>query len=154
MANGPTNAPVASAGPALEAPPSLVGSQPDHPRRIGFAPGPVATIPAPLEPAQNVLQNVLIDVPVAGAGNGVQNVPEDGPANGGLPDIPGIQWEQNARGGWEAWHAPPGAVRRADKTYLGYVGVRKLAGWKAAPNFPELVAEWIAAKRGEKGISV
>lgn len=152
MANGPTNAPVASAGPVDFLPQVSIGSQPDHPRRIGFTSGPVATIPVPSEPAQNVLQNVLIDVPVAGAGNSVQNAPEDGPENDGLPALPGVQWEQNARGGWEAWHVPPGAVRRADKTYLGYVGVRKLAGWKAAPDFAAQVAEWIAAKREEKGI--
>lgn len=71
-----------------------------------------------------------------------------------LPTLANVQWEENRSGGWEAWHCPPGAVHRREKTYLGYLGVRKLRQWeKESPEqFRELVTNWIAEKRREKKI--
>lgn len=69
-----------------------------------------------------------------------------------LPELPRVSWEPNKSGGWEGWHVPPGAIRRADKVYLGYLGRRVLDGWKGRPDFADLVAGWVRAKRVEKGI--
>lgn len=69
-----------------------------------------------------------------------------------LPAIPGIQWELNARGGFEAWHCPAGAVHRKDKTYLGYLGKRVIAG-SAPDQLDQVARSWIADKMKEKGIS-
>lgn len=66
-----------------------------------------------------------------------------------LPAIEGVQWERNARGGWEAWHVPPGATHRRHKTYLGYLGKRALA--TATPDsLPQIVRAWIQARRQAK----
>ncbi len=64
-----------------------------------------------------------------------------------MPSIDGIRWEQNARGGWEAWIDPPGAARRSDRTYLGDSGKRKLT---AAT--PDTIREWVRSRQAEKGI--
>jgi hypothetical protein len=71
-----------------------------------------------------------------------------------LKVLPSIQWEHKRDGSIEAWHAPEGARKRAEKTYLGRIGKRRLAGWLAEPSdkLPAIVAEWIATKRAEKGI--
>lgn len=72
----------------------------------------------------------------------------------GLPLLQGIQWEPHSDGGKEAWHVPPGARHRKDKTYLGYVGKRQLSAWgKLDPDARQKAVEsWIAAKREKKGI--
>lgn len=112
------------------------------------------------EPARAAFRppDVPVDVPV----NGPRNVPVNprklrsgtGSNLAGLPDLPGVDWEvRKNRPGVEAWHVPVGAFRRADKTYLGYLNAQRLAEWDGKPNRRELVAEWIAAKRREKGIS-
>lgn len=88
-----------------------------------------------------------------GSGSGsVPNVPPGCP----LPPLANVQWEANAKGGWEAWHAPEGAnAPRKTKTYLGYVGKRQLAKWERLPTDERraTVAAWIEQKRTEKGIS-
>lgn len=73
-----------------------------------------------------------------------------------LPKFKNLQWELNRRGGWEAWHAPDGATERIYKTYLGYLGKRKLAVWFRDYSGDELRAvleQWIAERRAEKGIT-
>lgn len=47
-----------------------------------------------------------------------------------LPEIQNVQWEWNERGGAEAYYVPNGAVKRSEKTYLVYIGLRKLAKWQ------------------------
>ena len=71
-----------------------------------------------------------------------------------LPELANVQWEENRRGGWEAWHCPPGAIHRREKTYLGYLGVRQLRQWEqeSPERFHELVIDWVAEKRKEKQI--
>ena len=72
-----------------------------------------------------------------------------------LPAIENLQWESNKFGGWEAWHVPPGAVHRKDKTYLGHLGKRlrgKLEREKSPAEFRAYLVEWIATKRSEKKI--
>ncbi|MBP6820811.1 MAG: hypothetical protein KA368_04680 [Acidobacteria bacterium] len=72
-----------------------------------------------------------------------------------LPAIENLQWESNKFGGWEAWHCPPGAVHRKDKTYLGHLGKRlrgKLERENSPAEFRAYLAEWIAAKRKAKKI--
>ncbi len=49
-----------------------------------------------------------------------------------LPEIPNVQWEWNKRGGAEAYYVPNGATKRSEKTYLVYVGLRKLEKWHQA----------------------
>ena len=69
-----------------------------------------------------------------------------------LPAIPGVQWELNARGGFEAWHCPPGALHRKDKTYLGYLGKRVISA--SSPDHLDAMARvWIAERMQQKGIS-
>jgi hypothetical protein len=86
-----------------------------------------------------------------GSGSGlVPSVPEGCP----LPPFEKLQWEANAKGGWEAWHAPEGSsAPRKSKTYLGYVGKRKLAEWERLPEAERLatVTAWVADRRREKG---
>ncbi len=71
-----------------------------------------------------------------------------------LPAIDRLDWENHSDGGKEAWHAPPGAVQRRDKTYLGHVGKRQLAAWgRLDPDARQkAVEEWIKTRREEKGI--
>lgn len=94
-----------------------------------------------------------------GSGSGSEVLPEKGSVKGSgsgyeLPELNNLRWEQNVKGGWEAWHVPDGAVHRKDKTYLGYLGKRQLAAWeqKTPAEFRRLVCEWIAEKRKAKGI--
>ena len=86
------------------------------------------------------------------SGSGSQNAP---PVAGGLPIITNVQWEPKSDGSIEAWHAPEGSRKRSEKTYLGRVGKRLLAKWKAEPSdkLPIIVEKWIAEKRTGKGIS-
>ncbi len=71
-----------------------------------------------------------------------------------LPDAEHLQWESNGKGGFEAWHSPAGVNHRKGKTYLGFLGKRKVTLWRnqTPAEFQRLVYEWIAAKRTEKGI--
>lgn len=48
-----------------------------------------------------------------------------------LPNVPNIQWEWNKRGGVEPYYVPDGATKRSEKTYLCYIGLRKLTRWQA-----------------------
>lgn len=66
-----------------------------------------------------------------------------------------LQWEHKNDGSIEAWHAPDGARKRTDKTYLGRIGKRRFAEWLAEPSDkrPAIIAEWIAEKRRQKGIA-
>ena len=87
-----------------------------------------------------------------GSGSGsVPNVPQGCP----LPPLANVQWEANAKGGWEAWHAPEGAnAPRRTKTYLGYLGKRKLAEWEGLAESERLatISFWVAERRTGKGI--
>lgn len=85
------------------------------------------------------------------SGSGSETYP---PVAEGLPELTGIQWEHKRDGSIEAWHAPDGARKRAEKTYLGRIGKRRLAGWLAEPSDkrPAIVTEWIATKRKAKKI--
>ena len=71
-----------------------------------------------------------------------------------LVDAPDVEWEWNSSGGLEAWHVPPGATSRKDKTYIGYAKQKLLAEWGSLD--PEArqkaVEDWVAAKRAKKGI--
>lgn len=68
-----------------------------------------------------------------------------------LPELPNVQWEKNARGGFEAWHVPPGALHRKDKTYLGYLGKKALSA--TTPTELDLFArQWIHDRRQAKGL--
>lgn len=70
------------------------------------------------------------------------------PEAGALPPLPEIRWERNARGGWEAWHNPPGATKRAERTYLGYLSATKLHSLTMAE-----LQQWIKIKRTEKQLT-
>ena len=72
-----------------------------------------------------------------------------------LPVVEFLQWEENTKGGFEAWHCPPGAFSRKDKTYIGHVGKRQLAAWSALTpdDSRAAVIAWIATKRNAKGIA-
>jgi len=71
-----------------------------------------------------------------------------------LPAIDRLDWEPHSAGGKEAWHVPPGAVHRKDKTYLGHVGKRQLAEWGSLdPDARQKAVEgWVATQRERKGI--
>lgn len=81
----------------------------------------------------------------------------DLPPDYSLPALDGIQWEKRTdRPGYAAWHAPEGAkAHRNTKTYLGYVGKRKLAEWTGLPpdRLRAVVEQWVSERRREKGIS-
>jgi hypothetical protein len=88
--------------------------------------------------------------------NRFENTKSGSGAGTTLPKIRNLQWERNRRGGWEAWHAPEGATERIHKTYLGYLGKRKLAVWFRDYLDHELRAvleQWVAERRAEKGIT-
>lgn len=72
-----------------------------------------------------------------------------------MPELENVSWEENAKGGWEAWHAPDGAFHRREKTYLGHAGKRQLAAWSKLPpdEARAAVIAWIADKRAAKGIA-
>jgi hypothetical protein len=71
-----------------------------------------------------------------------------------LPEVDGVEFENHSAGGKEAWHVPPDAVHRKDKTYLGHVGKRLLATWGSLdPDARQKAVEgWVAMKREKKGI--
>ena len=71
-----------------------------------------------------------------------------------LPVIAGIQWEHKADGSIEAWHSPEVKRNRAGKTYLGRLGVRRLAELLAMSDTDraQTVGDWVAEKRAAKGI--
>lgn len=72
-----------------------------------------------------------------------------------LPEFQNLEWEPNRKGGWEAWHAPPGATKRKDKTYLGHVGKRLLAQWQNLHPVArrQAIEQWVHDKRAEKGVA-
>ena len=71
-----------------------------------------------------------------------------------LPEIQNVQWEWNLRGGAEAYYAPEGATKRSDKTYLVYIGLRKLNGWKQQSQtvLERNVLNAVEQARKEKGV--
>jgi len=73
-----------------------------------------------------------------------------------LPDIPDLGWEQNAKGGFEAWHAPNNTRKRTEKTYLSYVNLRTLDNWAGLTESQRIqtITAWVNQKRAEKGIQV
>lgn len=71
-----------------------------------------------------------------------------------LPAIRSLDWENNSKGGYEAWHVPPGTTHRREKTYLGYVGKKLLSSWQNLPTKERrrAVEDWIAEKRAKKKV--
>lgn len=71
-----------------------------------------------------------------------------------LPDFDNLRWEANkARGGYEAWHRPPGARKREEQTYLFYLGKRKLQELENDANRTTEIQRMIAEAREKKGIT-
>lgn len=119
-------------------------------------------MPPPVSPAgASLAAPAPVQRPVERTGSGSA---EKCTGSGSVPDVPpgcplpalaGIQWEgKKDRPGWYCWHAPAGVkAHRNTKTYLGYVGKRKLAEWAALPDARRLatVAAWVAYRRKEKG---
>ncbi len=68
--------------------------------------------------------------------------------------MPGLVWEWKADGSVEAWHSPRPKAPRKERTYLGRLGVRKLAQLQRLPEAEQLatIAAWVADRRAEKGI--
>jgi len=118
--------------------------------------GSVGSPPAfPLAP-QSAPPSAPKPVPPPGAKGSVQAAKSGSGSGSHLPELPLIGWEENRKGGVEAWHVPPGATKRKEKTYLGYAGKRLLAEWeKLNPDARRLTVErWIRDKRAEKGINL
>lgn len=89
-----------------------------------------------------------------GSGSGSKTSAEKGSGSGYvLPELPNIQWELHKKGGYEAWHVPPGALHRKEKTYLGYVGKKQLSAWEHLEASRQAIIEWVAEKRAAKGIT-
>jgi len=130
--------------PPSLAPPDRAGEVAPPLRRAPlYVPPPPAPRAAVVEPVQATPDPLPEHVPER-SGSGYETIP-----GAGLPVLPGIQWERNARGGWEAWHLPPGQDHRhrRGRVYLGYLGV------KALPTAtPESIAQWVETKRAGKGI--
>lgn len=105
---------------------------------------------APLEDAQ---------LPVSSSAR-IRTLPATGylrPVSGSglrLPTIENLRWETNNKGGFEAWHIPPGTRHRKWATYLGVIGKRRqaeLAKLSSNDLTADIVA-WVQNKRAEKGI--
>lgn len=74
--------------------------------------------------------------------------------SGQLPELENVQWEKTNKGGIEAWHVPLGVTARKGKTYLGFLGKRRLTELfqLSDQEVVEMLTDWIAGKRAEKGI--
>jgi hypothetical protein len=70
-----------------------------------------------------------------------------------LPVMTDIQFEWNDKGGVEAWYSPSGAVKRSDKTYLVYIGKRKLHQIGTGKERSDKIRQIVSAKMTEKGIT-
>lgn len=70
-----------------------------------------------------------------------------------LPVMPDVRFEWNEKGGVEAWYSPPGAIKRADKTYLVYIGKRKLHQIGTGKEGSEKIRQIVSSKMTEKGIT-
>lgn len=122
-----------------------------------------AAPPVPVQTVPVESSALLSPRTVKGSGSGsekgsVQNMKKGSVAGSGsgspLPDLENIRWEIHKKGGFEAWHCPPGAAHRKEKTYLGYIGKRQLAAWSGlTPDdlFRE-AGRWIEDRRKGKGI--
>lgn len=82
-------------------------------------------------------------------------VPSDRPSGSGWVELPHLVWEWKTDGAVEAWHSPRPKAPRKERTYLGRIGVRKLAEWQALPTMQRraAVVTWIQQKRTEKGVA-
>ena len=69
-----------------------------------------------------------------------------------LPPVPNVRWEPNIRGGYEAWFVPPGATRRNQSVYLGYLGKRAIQRWTQQNVLDAETERWVSEKRTEKGV--
>jgi hypothetical protein len=127
---------------------------------IPIAPPPVTASAADSSARIQVQAPTALFTPI-GSGSGSENAPVKGSVEGSeigsgsgyeLPELTNLQWELNAKGGWEVWHVPPGAVHRRNKTYLGYLGKRQLAAWQelTAAEFRQSIRAWVAQKRAAK----
>lgn len=144
-ANGPTNPPVAFAGPADSPPRVSVGSQPDHPRQIGFAGAGFSTVP---DVAPNRPQNVApatkkrgpghisdqsaghIPSPAPGPDWEAVRVPERGEEKSYFSGP--IYWKfRTDRGCWRVQFKATPAAPALD---LGNIGKRELTALDALPN--------------------
>jgi hypothetical protein len=76
------------------------------------------------------------------------------PSGTGWHEVPNLVWEWKTDGSVEAWHSPRPKAPRKERTYLGRLGVRKLAQLERLPEAERLatVAQWVADRRAEKGI--
>jgi len=112
------------------------------PTAATFTDAPKGSVrPAETEPLEGSAKG-SVKGSVEGSGSGYE-----------LPQLQNLQWELNAKGGWEAWHTPDGAQPRRDRTYLGYLGKRQLAAWeqsKTPAEFREAVGAWVEQKRAAK----
>lgn len=84
----------------------------------------------------------------------VQNLKSGSGTGYNLPKIDSVDWEYNSKGGWEAWHVPPGAIRRAEKTYLVYIGKRKLEELEGDPRRDQQIRQIVKEKAAGKGIEL
>lgn len=80
--------------------------------------------------------------------------PINPPVPEGMPEMDRIRWESKQDGAVEAWFSPNGTQSRAEKTYLGRLGKKKLAELRKLPSaeFSQAVAAWIAEKMTAKGL--
>jgi len=71
-----------------------------------------------------------------------------------LPTIPDVLPEWNKRGGVEMYYAPDGVTKRSDKTYLVYIGLRKLKAWKAQGQdvLNQNILDLVKKARSEKNV--
>ena len=104
---------------------------------------------ARIQDAQNIAPLDIEKRPAERSGSG--SADKRSGSGSSLPAIPGIQWELNARGGFEAWHCPPGALHRKDKTYLGYLGKRVISA-SSPDQLDKMAREWVAERMQQKGI--
>ena len=61
-----------------------------------------------------------------------------------LPDLPGLQWEWNRRGGVECWHTPTASAHRRDRLYIGYFGLRQIRA--AGDDLDQVIATWAGGR--------
>ena len=73
-----------------------------------------------------------------------------------LPTLRNVRWEQNRKGGFEAWHVPPRTKHRKDAVYLGVIGKRRQAELVklSSDEMTATIVDWIETKLAEKGIQL
>lgn len=93
-----------------------------------------------------------VEPPEKGSVEGSVNPAKLGSGTGfDLAEFPSVKFEPHKKGGFEAWHVPPGAKKRSEKTYVGYLGMKRLEMFSAG-DFDRLLGDWLREKLAEKGI--